>query len=78
MIRLLVGGNHKLITSITSKILTKIFKKNLGCKEAKITCKDIQIDTIDDSMVVVHFNGDILLNKEEILRLIDGKIEVGE
>lgn len=78
MLRLVLGGNHKLITSIVSKMVTKCLRKNLGCKNAKVCCNDITMDTIDDEMVVVHFNGDFYLSKEEVLKLLDNKIENAE
>lgn len=78
MLRMIIGGNHKLVTSITSKIVTRCFRKNLGCKSAKITCNDITIDNAGEDMMVIHFNGDLLLSKEELLRILDSKMEVGE
>lgn len=78
MLRLILGGNHKLVTSIASKMITRCFRKNLSCKTAKVTCNDITMDTIDEERMLVHFNGDFLLSKEELLKLMDSKIEVGE
>lgn len=75
MLRLILSGNHKLITSIVSKMTTKFFRKNLGCKSSKVTCKDIVIDTISEDKFMIHFNGDFELSKEEILRIMDKNLE---
>ena len=78
MIRMIIGGRTNLVNSVLSKKVTKCFRKNLGCKTAKVNCKDIVVDTIDDNTVLVHFTGDFILNKDEILALMNNKMEVPE
>jgi len=76
MIRLLLnGGNQRWINSIASKVISRMFKKNLGLKSAKVEIKDLMIiDGTDVDRVVVHVNGDIEITKEELLKVIDGHL----
>lgn len=76
MIRLLLnGGNQKWINSIMSKVISRVFKKTLGLKSAKVEIKDLMIiDGSDNDRVLVHINGDVEMTKEELLKMIDGHL----
>lgn len=76
MIRLLLnGGNQKWINSITAKVISRIFKKTLGLKSAKVEIKDLMIiDGLDCDRIVIHVNGDVEMTKEELLKMIDGHL----
>lgn len=74
MLKLIIAGNGRLMNSIASKMITRCFRKILGCKTAKATCKDICIVDNGSDRLIVHFNGDIDMSKEELLRLLDTKL----
>ena len=79
MLRLLLGANRALVTSIVSKLIAKCFRKNLGCTTAKVDCKDFTImDGHSEGRVLVHLNCDLDVSKEELLRLLDNKIGEAE
>jgi hypothetical protein len=77
MIKLLLGGsNRTLINNIAAKIIARLFRKRLGLKKTRIEVNDLVIMDDGEDMVKVHINGDIQLEKETFLRLIDGKLDL--
>ena len=77
MLKLLLM-NQKLMAKITSKLMTKCLKKSFDCKTVEVTCKDIVIMDKDENSIIVHFNGDISMSKDELLKIIENKIEDSE
>lgn len=73
---LLAGGNRTLINSIASKIIARLFRKKLGLKKTKVEVNDLVIMDDGTDLIKVHINGDIQLEKEAFLRLIDGKLDL--
>lgn len=78
MIRFLFTGNQKLISGIASKAITKCFRKCLRCKTTKVQINDISFIDEGDDRITVHICGDFNLSKNELMMLIDKKLEDGE
>lgn len=77
MMRFLFTGNHKLMTSIASKALTKCFRKGLRCKTTKVQINDISFMDEGEDRVIVHISGDFNMNRTELMTLIDCKLGDG-
>ena len=78
MLRMLIGGNGKLLNSIVSKTITKCLRKNFGCKSAKATAEDFVVYRLEGDKLLIHLNGDLEIDKEELLNLINNKIGESE
>lgn len=70
---LMLKISTKFMKGVLSKIISKKVYKKLGYK-IDIGLNDVQIDMINGD-VKLHINTDIIINKTEFERLIEGIIE---
>ena len=66
--------NSKIVKRLISKWLMKTIRNKLACKTAKPVIDELMIDT-DDDTVTIHLNASITMSKDELVELIDKKIE---
>lgn len=78
MLRMFIGGNTGLLNSIVSKAITKCLKKNYGCKSAKASSEDFVIYQLDNNRLLIHLNGNLEIDKDELLNLINNKLKESE
>ena len=78
MLRMFIGGNTRLLNSIVSKSITKCLRKNFNCKTAKVTSEDFVVYQLENNKLLIHLNGNLEIDKDELLRLINDKIGESE
>ncbi len=66
--------NSKIVKKLISKWLMKMIRNKLACKTAKPVIDELLIDT-DDDTVTIRLNASITMSKDELVELIDKKIE---